>query len=88
MQVVPEVLGTLVPTVAIKDSEIANGDLVVQAQVLDALVRVFHALALTNVTHVACIEPLDLKLKLAYPKRVVWLKDKFFVRLKASVDSA
>ena len=53
---------------AVKHSEVAHRYLVVQAQVLYALIRVLHALALSNVTHMARIEALDLELELSDPE--------------------
>ena len=61
-------MGTLVATMTIEHSEVAHWYLVVQAQVLYALIRVLHALALSNVTHMARIEALDLELELSDPE--------------------
>ena len=49
MEVVAKELGALKPSVAIEDGKVADRDLRVQLQVLNALVGVFHTFSLTDI---------------------------------------
>jgi len=59
MEIVTEELSTLVATMAIKDCKVADRDFWVQFKFLNALVRVFHALSLSDVTYNSRIKSLN-----------------------------
>ena len=62
MEIVSQELGTLVASMTIENGIVAAGDLGMQLQVLQALIRVFHTFSLTYVTDDACVVSLNLKL--------------------------
>ena len=63
MEVVAEELGTLIAPMSVKDCEVADRHLRVQLQVLNTLIRVFHALSLSNVAHHSRVKSLHLELE-------------------------
>lgn len=65
MKVVSEELGTLEASMAIEHCKVAHRYFWVDLQILNALIRVFHALSLANVTDDPCIEALHLKFQCA-----------------------
>jgi hypothetical protein len=72
MQVIFQEVSTLIPSMAIKDSVVCNGNISINHQVLYALIGILIILPLPNVTHYTCIEPLHHKLKCAYPECIAW----------------
>lgn len=87
MEVVAKELGALKPTVAIEDSKVADWDLRVKFQVLNALVRIFHTFSLTDVADDTRVVALYLEFKRSNPKGIVRLEHEFLIRLQAPVDT-
>lgn len=59
VKVVAEIVSALGTAVTIKNSVVGYGDVVVEDQVLDTLVGIFHVWPLANVTHDTSVEPLN-----------------------------
>ena len=78
MKIIAEELGALVATMTVEDCIVADGDFGMQPQIMDTLVRVFHALSLTNVAHHTCIKTLHLELQSTDSESILWLKGVFF----------
>ena len=68
MEHLPQKNCTLVPSVPIENCKVTYWHTSVDAQVLDHLVRVLHAVSLANVSHHPSIEALCLKLEETYSK--------------------
>ena len=62
VEIVPQELRTLIASMAIKDSEVAHRNLLVNTEVLNHLIRIFHVIPLTLVSNNTCIETLSLEL--------------------------
>lgn len=72
----------------IKNSEIADCDLWVQAQILNDLKRVLHVRPLSNVTHNTNIESLSLELQTTHLEKVSGKDLLLFILEKSLIDTS
>lgn len=72
----------------VKNCKVADSHPWVNPQILYALIRVFHALSLTNVAHYSTVESLNEEFKRSDAESRIWGQYKLLIWLHSTVHSA
>lgn len=72
VQIVSKIQSTFSSSMSIKDCIVSHTSLLINDDILDNLVRIFHVGSLANIAHNACIKSLRQELKRPYSESTSW----------------